>query len=305
MRIVFAGTPEFVLPVLETIKSSEHQLVAIYTAPDKPAGRGLKISFSAVKDFALYHNLPLEQPQRFDEDVCRGLAEYNADIIFVMAYGFLLPASALTIPKLGCVNCHLSLLPRWRGAAPVVRAIEAGDEESGICLIKMTEKLDAGPIILKERIVLADNETSLTLYQKLSDLAISAVDKIFLNADSLLAQAQDQDDSAVTYARKIDKREAQIDWHQSAEVIERKIRAFNPWPVAQTQVGDLRVKVWQAIQCVGDGVPGDILNIDREGIVIACKENALQLKKIQPQNSKKMSAYDFANGHQIKGKRFC
>ncbi len=301
MRIVFAGTPDFVLPTLERLICSPHRVVAVYTAPDRRAGRGLKLRQSAVKECALAHHLPLEQATSFDEAACRTLAAYEADVIVVMAYGLILPAAALRSAKLACVNAHLSLLPRWRGAAPAVRAIEAGDEYSGVCLIKMTEALDAGPIIASQACRLLADDTSDSLLRRLGGMVPDVLRRFMDNPQAMLAAAAAQTAQGVCYASKARKDEAWLDWTQPAATLDCKIRALNPWPVAQTQLNDRVLRIWRASPCAGEGEPGRFIGDGRPAVVVACGDGALELRQVQMQNGKKMSAGEFANGRALAG----
>lgn len=303
MRIVFAGTPEFVLPTLTAIQQSQHSLVAVYTATDKPSGRGLKVHASKVKNFALQHQIALQQVDTFDDAATDALATYQPDLFIVMAYGLMLPRRALETPSVACVNSHLSLLPRWRGAAPVARAIEAGDRQSGICLIRMTEKLDAGPIIAQSALNLAHDETSQTLFDKLTVLSAQVVSD-FLKDPQALCDAQTPQTGDACYAHKLSKAQAWLDWQQPAEVLERKVRALNPWPVAQTQFEGRRLRIWQASCCDALGKPGHIIASQRDGLVVACGEGGLLVQRLQLEGGKPMSASDFANGRAALGKHF-
>lgn len=301
MRIIFAGTSDFVLPTLERLVHSSHQLVAVYTAPDRRAGRGLKLRRGAVKEYALAHKLPVEQVMHFDEVACQMLAAYKADLIVVMAYGLLFSKAALGAANLGCVNLHLSLLPRWRGAAPIVRTIEAGDEYSGVCLIKMTEVLDAGPIIAAQSCRVMADDTASSLAHRLGGIAPDLLED-FINApQAMLAAATAQTAQKACYAPKLSKDEAWIDWTQPAVVIERKIRALNPWPVAQTYFNDRILRIWSATPCAGAGDPGRVIGDGRSVVIVACGDGALELQTLQMQNGKKISAADFANGYVLAG----
>ena len=301
MRIVFAGTPDFVLPTLERIVSSPHQLIAVYTAPDRRAGRGLKLHASAVKEYALKHGLLVKQVERFGGSACKTLASHKADLIIVMAYGLILPEDALRAAKLGCVNLHLSLLPRWRGAAPTVRAIEAGDTHSGVCLIKMTDELDGGPVIASRDYELAADDTSGSLLSELGQIAADLLDDFFKDTQSMLDNAVVQPREGVCYAPKVQKHEAWINWVQPAPVLARKVRAMNPWPVAQTKLNDQTLKIWSANPRAGEGEPGRFIGDGRSEVIVACGEGALELRTVQMQSGRKMSAADFANGHNIAG----
>lgn len=298
LNIIFAGTPDFAASSLQALLDSEHTVVAAYTQPDRQSGRGKKISMSPVKELALQHNIPVEQPTSLKaEDAQQQLASYNADIMVVVAYGLLLPQAVLDIPRLGCINVHGSLLPRWRGAAPIQRAIEAGDAESGITIMQMEAGLDTGPMISKAVTPITADDTGASLHDKLAAqgarLLASTIDDIASDDFS----AVHQDDALATYAHKLSKQEAFIDWNQSAHQIERTVRAFNSWPVAQTTLDDKVIRVWSA-EVVGHAnshTPGTIISADKSGVLVACGENQLLLTELQLPGSRKMSVKDLLN----------
>lgn len=301
MRIVFAGTPEFAAEHLAALlSSSEHEVVAVYTQPDRPAGRGKKLHASAVKQLALKHAIPVEQPSTLkDVDAQAQLAQYHADVMVVVAYGLLLPQAALDIPKYGCINVHGSLLPRWRGAAPIQRAIWAGDSHAGVAIMQMEAGLDTGPVLLSRSIEIAVDETSASLYGKLADLGPQALIECLADLPKYLADAQVQDEHQVTYAKKLSKQEAQLDWHLPAAQLERNVRAFNPWPIAwlTTAAGQV-VKVWRTEVCTGASskAAGTVLRADKQGIVIQTTDAALCITELQPPGKKPMPVNDFLNG---------
>lgn len=298
LKVIFAGTPDFAASSLAAVLASRHQVVAVYTQPDRKSGRGKKVSMSPVKELALEHHIPVEQPLNFKSEASLSqLASYQADLMVVVAYGLLLPQKVLDIPKLGCINVHGSLLPRWRGAAPIQRAIQAGDKETGITIMQMEAGLDTGPMLLTASTPISDQETGASLHDKLADLGaqllIKALDEI---ADNKL-QATPQDDQLATYAHKLNKEEAQINWQHSAQELDRTIRAFNSWPVAYSQLESSTVRIWQAniVHKTTDAAPGTILQADANGILVSCGEDCLLLTKLQLPGSRAMSVKDLLN----------
>lgn len=300
MRIIFAGTPEFAAHHLDALIASEHEVVAVYTQPDRPAGRGKKLQASAVKSLALEHGLAVEQPENFKSAAAlEQLQHYQADLMIVVAYGLLLPQAVLDVPRYGCINVHGSLLPRWRGAAPIQRAIWAGDEVTGVTIMQMDAGLDTGPMLLKHSIAIDPKETSASLYEKLAEFApqalLEAVDK--LSQDGLTAEPQKEQHA--TYAKKLSKAEAQIDWSQSATFIERCIRAFTPWPGTEFYLQAQRFKLIEAAVVSTASEPsakaGDIVAADKDGIQVATGEGILNMTIIQPVGKKPMSVADILN----------
>ena len=294
LRIVFAGTPDFAARHLQALIDSDHDIVGVYSQPDRPAGRGKKLKASEVKSLALEHNIEVFQPQNFKEESARQtLADLNADIMVVVAYGLLLPKAVLETPKLGCINVHGSILPRWRGAAPIQRAIWAGDERTGVTIMQMDEGLDTGDMLRITTCDIDAQETSASLYQKLAELGPTALVEALNDFHNLTPEKQD--DAEANYAKKLSKEEAFLDW-QDAEQLERNIRAFNPWPVCFTKLGSHTVKVYGADVVEGQGQPGEVLSADKHGIVVACASKALRITQLQPPGKKPMSAQDFLNG---------
>lgn len=298
LNVIFAGTPDFAASSLQALLDSKHNVVAVYTQPDRQSGRGKKISMSPVKELALQHDIPVEQPTSLKaEEAQQQLASYNADIMVVVAYGLLLPQAVLDIPRLGCINVHGSLLPRWRGAAPIQRAIEAGDSESGITIMQMEAGLDTGPMISKAVTPITADDTGASLHDKLAaqgaTLLVSTMDNIASDNYS----AESQDDSLATYAHKLSKQEAFIDWNQSAHQIERTVRAFNSWPVAQSKLEDKVIRVWasEVVEAESSQSAGTIISADKSGVLVACGENQLLLTELQLPGSRKMSVKDLLN----------
>ena len=303
MRIIFAGTPDFSVPVLRALLDSRHEVVAVYAQPDRPAGRGRKLKPGPVKQLAEDSGIPVYQPVSLkDADSQQQLAALRPDLMVVVAYGLLLPQAVLDMPNLGCVNLHASILPRWRGAAPIQRAILAGDSETGVCLMQMEAGLDSGPVLAEVRTPIATDETGGSLHDRLSQLA---ADLLAEQLDDLAGghlQPVIQDESQVTYAHKLDKGEASIDWQQDAMAIERRVRAFNPWPVAQAQYEGKSLRIWgaRAIDCTG-GLPGAVVAAGKQGIDVACGEGCLRLLEIQLPVGKRLDAAAFLNARDVAG----
>ncbi|MDF2412457.1 methionyl-tRNA formyltransferase [Aeromonas sp. 1HA1] len=298
LKLIFAGTPDFAARHLAALLSSDHEVVAVYTQPDKPAGRGQKLTASPVKELALTHNLPVYQPASLrNEEAQAELAALGADLMVVVAYGLILPKVVLDTPRLGCINVHGSLLPRWRGAAPIQRAIWAGDAETGVTIMQMDVGLDTGAMIRKVSCPIAADETSTSLYDKLAGLGPQAlVDTLNAMAAGDTA-AEQQDDSLANYAQKLSKEEARIDWSMEAVAIERCIRAFNPWPISWFEVAGQTIKVWQAeVVDSNHGQPaGTLLKANKQGIDIATGKGVLRLLTLQPPGKKAMSVSDLLN----------
>lgn len=299
-KVVFAGTPELAAEHLAALIDDEQtEVLAVYTQPDRPAGRGKKLQASPVKQLALQHHLPIHQPQSLKTpDAQAELAAYQADVMVVVAYGILLPQAVLDVPRYGCINVHGSLLPRWRGAAPIQRALWAGDAETGVAIMQMEAGLDTGPVLLEARLPITAEDTSATLYDKLAKLGPAALLETLHNLEALQPHAKTQDDAAATYAKKLSKEEAQLDWQQPAAALERWVRAFNPWPICWLVAGqgDI-VKVWRADVVPGSNTPpGTVLQADKHGIVIQTADQALRLLELQPAGKKPMPVADFLNG---------
>ena len=297
LRIIFAGTPDFAARHLQKLIESEHQIVGVYSQPDRPAGRGKKLKASEVKELALEHNLPVFQPPSLKtQDALNELNSLNADIMIVVAYGLILPKAILDAPRMGCLNVHGSILPRWRGAAPIQRAIWAGDEQTGVTIMQMDEGLDTGDMLHISRCPISTIETSASLYTKLAELGPSALIETINKLANGEITPEPQNDELANYAKKLSKEEANIDWSMSAVQIERNIRSFNPWPVCFTQMGGQTVKIYQAQVILQSGNPGQILLSDKNGVIVACGEHALCITQLQPQGKKPMAINDFLNG---------
>lgn len=298
LKLIFAGTPDFAARHLAALLSSGHEVVAVYTQPDKPAGRGQKLTASPVKELALAHDLPVYQPASLRNEAAQAeLAALDADLMVVVAYGLILPKAVLDTPRLGCINVHGSLLPRWRGAAPIQRSIWAGDAETGVTIMQMDVGLDTGAMIRKVTCPIASDETSASLYDKLAGLGPQAlVDTLDAMAAGDTA-AEPQDDALANYAEKLSKEEARIDWSMDAVAIERCIRAFNPWPISWFDVAGQTVKVWQAEVVAQDHgqAAGTLLKADKQGIEVATGQSVLRLLTLQPPGKKAMSVSDLLN----------
>lgn len=299
LRIIFAGTPDFAARHLQALLDSEHQVIAVYSQPDRPAGRGQQLQASPVKQLAQAHQIPVYQPKSLKKSKAQAeLASLNADLMVVVAYGLILPEIVLQTPKLGCINVHGSLLPRWRGAAPIQRALWAGDTETGVTIMQMDVGLDTGAMLSKASLAISQTDTSASLYDKLADIGPKALLAALDDLPDLQQQAQAQAETLASYAEKLSKEEAQLDFSKPAVALEREIRAFNPWPVSYLQLGTQQLKVWQArVDATAQpAAPGTIISADKKGIVVATAEGALVLEQLQPPGKKAMAAADFLNG---------
>ncbi|MEH0743328.1 methionyl-tRNA formyltransferase [Vibrio cholerae] len=298
LKIVFAGTPDFAARHLAALLSSEHDVIAVYTQPDRPAGRGKKLTASPVKQIALDHDIAVYQPENFkSEEAKQALADLDADLMVVVAYGLLLPQAVLDTPKLGCINVHGSILPRWRGAAPIQRAIWAGDEETGVTIMQMDIGLDTGDMLSIARLPIESSDTSASMYEKLADLGPSALLDCLTDIAQGSAVATKQDDALANYAKKLSKEEARINWHDDAEHIERCVRAFNPWPMSHFETADNSIKVWQSrvAEHTTDQAAGTIIQADKTGIYVATGKGVLVLSQLQVPGKKAMSVQDILN----------
>lgn len=298
LNIVFAGTPEFGIPCLDALASSPHHLQAIYTQPDRPAGRGRKLQPSAVKSWGVSHELPIYQPLNFKEaHTVEELSALKPDVLVVIAYGLILPKKVLSIPRLGCINVHASLLPRWRGASPIQQAILQGDSQSGVTIMQMDVGMDTGDMLAKISCSISPDETAGSLHDKLAQIA---AEPLLATLEALAkgsAKATPQDNSFATYAGKINKEHAAIDWQKPADVIDRLIRAYNPWPIAYTHAGNDVIRIHQAkiLPTLSNALPGTILAIDKSGLQVATHDNIISIQRLQFPGGKVISIADLIN----------
>jgi methionyl-tRNA formyltransferase len=317
LRIAFAGTPEFAVPALEALAASPHTLVGVLTQPDRPAGRGRGLAASAVKRRALELGLPLAQPSSLKAEAERQpLERWQCELLVVVAYGLLLPAAVLQLPRLGCVNIHASLLPRWRGAAPIQRAILAGDRETGVTLMQMDQGLDTGAMVARRAVAIDDDATAALLQQRLAAAGAALLIESLPALEHGSARAVAQPAEGASYAAKIDKREARIDWRRSAAEISRQVRAFNPKPVAETAWGERRVRLWQAavaeapaVAAVGAAagaaqLPGTVLGFTGDALLVACGQQVLAVTELQLEGRRALPAGEFVRGQPLDAARF-
>lgn len=300
LRLAFAGTPMFAVPSLQALMASKHEVVTVFTQPDRPAGRGRKLTACPVKQCALGYDLPVQQPQHFRQPELQAeLEAMELDALIVVAYGHLIPAAILATPRLGCINVHASLLPRWRGAAPINAAILAGDHETGITIMQMAAGLDTGPMLNQASIPIDAHDTCARLHDKLAELGAQTLVQTLPLLAAGNIQAQPQDDSLATYAHKIEKQHARINWSQSAVEIDRHIRAYNPWPVCFTQLDNQTLRIWQAelSSVVADALPGDIVSADKHGIVVSTGEGCLRITRLQMPNKPAHDCADIMNAY--------
>ena len=300
LRLVFAGTPEFAVPHLRACLAENVEIAAVYTQPDRPAGRGRALAASPVKLAALDAGLVVEQPESLKSAAVQAhLRELSPDLLVVVAYGLILPRAVLAIPRLGCWNVHASLLPRWRGAAPIQRALLAGDAQTGVCLMRMAAGLDTGPVMLRREIDIAADDTGGSLHDKLAALGTQVLGEGLrrtLAGEILPVQAQP--DAGVTYAHKLEKSEARLDWNDSAIALERKVRAFDPWPVAEAELGGEQVRVRVAQALPGGGAnPGTVVAASKQGIDVVCGAGVLRIARLQRAGGRVVTAADYLNAH--------
>ena len=308
MRLAFAGTPAFARVALQALHEAGHDTVLVLTQPDRPAGRGLQLQPSAVKQWALTQGLPIAQPRslrldgKFSPDAAAACAQLQAaapQLMVVAAYGLILPPWVLALPPLGCLNIHGSLLPRWRGAAPIQRAIEAGDAASGITIMQMDAGLDTGDMLIDQALPIHADDTSATLHDRLAALGARLIVQAVAQAEQGALQPRRQPDAGVNYAHKIDKAEAALDWLQPAVALERRIRAFDPFPGCTAVLGGQTVKVWRATVVAQSGEPGAVLRADGDGLVVACGEGALSLTALQLPGGRRIGVRDFLQRHPL------
>ncbi|MEI7239916.1 methionyl-tRNA formyltransferase [Pectobacterium brasiliense] len=298
LRIIFAGTPDFAARHLDALLSSGHEVVGVFTQPDRPAGRGNKLTPSPVKVLAEQHSIPVFQPKSLRPEENQAMVQaLNADVMVVVAYGLILPQPVLSMPRLGCINVHGSLLPLWRGAAPIQRALWAGDSETGVTIMQMDVGLDTGAMLHKISCPILQQDTSATLYDKLAELGPRGLLETLEQLADGSAVAETQNDALATYAEKLSKEEARLNWQLSAEQLERSIRAFNPWPVSYFIVDEQPVKVWKAevIAKAHGSQPGTIIQADKQGIQVATADDILNIQELQPAGKKVMAAQDLLN----------
>jgi methionyl-tRNA formyltransferase len=307
LNILFAGTPEFAATTLAALLKSQHRICAVYTQPDRPAGRGRKLTASAVKQLSLQHNLVVMQPESLKtEEAQQQLKDFNVDVMVVVAYGLILPPAVLQIPRLGCINVHASILPRWRGAAPIQRAILAGDRETGVTIMQMDKGLDTGDMLFRKTTSIRDDDTAQSLHDRLAIIGADALLETLLLLNENKIHPEKQDNALATYAEKLHKSEAQINWQQSASSIHRQVCAFNPWPVAQTDLDGETVRIWQSqvLQLSSDRSPGSVIDECKEGIDVATGDGVLRIIRLQLPGAKPLMVSDFLNAHSLKGKVF-
>ncbi len=302
LKIIFAGTPEFAATTLATLLDSQHEVCAVYTQPDRPAGRGRKLTPSPVKQLALEHDIPVYQPLSLrNEEAQQQLTELDADLMVVVAYGLILPQAVLDTPKHGCLNIHASLLPRWRGAAPIQRAIEAGDAESGVTIMQMDAGLDTGDMLYKVTCPIEAIDTAQSLHDRLATMGSEALLVVLQQILEGALTPEPQEDSQANYAAKMEKAEAEIQWQQDARQISQRVRAFNPWPVCFTQLNDkpFRVLMAHPLTQQSDATPGTVIAQSPDGIDVACGQGVLRLTEVQMAGKRATSAAEFARGHSL------
>ena len=303
MRIVFAGTPEFAVPALRLLLRSNHEIAAVYTQPDRPAGRGRRLQAGPVKVLAESAGIPVRQPLNFkNQDEIAQLRDLKPDLMVVVAYGLILPQAVLAIPKFGCINIHASLLPRWRGAAPIQRALMAGDKSTGITIMHIAQKLDAGDMLHKEECRIEAHETAGELHNKLAELGAKGLSKVLAGIESGELHPEAQEENLVTYAAKLSKEEAELDWTRPAEELDRQIRGLNPWPVAQTLFQGQTLRIWRAepVPAEKDCAPGTIIRAQKN-FNVATGNGWLRLLEVQLPSGKRLPSQAFLNAHQIDG----
>jgi methionyl-tRNA formyltransferase len=300
MNVVFAGTPEFAARSLEALCSSSHRVIGVLSQPDRPAGRGLKPAARPVKRLAAARGIEVDQPENLkDKNVHEELKRRQPDVIVVAAYGLILPQAVLEIPRYGAVNVHASLLPRWRGAAPVQRALLAGDRETGITIMQMDAGLDTGPILLRESVPIMADDTAGSLSDRLAELGGRLVVQTLYELEAGQLSPIPQGTEGVTYARKLDRRESSVDWRESALAVCRRVRALNPSPGATARLRNVDVKIWQCTNTPAQGAPGEVLRAGASGLLVACGEGALSVTELQRSGGKRLTVADFLRGFQI------
>jgi methionyl-tRNA formyltransferase len=300
VRIIFAGTPDFAVPSLRALLESKHEVCAVYTQPDRPAGRGRKLHPSPVKELAINAGIPVFQPPNLKQEAdLQQFRELKPALMVVVAYGMILPQAVLDIPTFGCINVHGSLLPRWRGAAPIQRALMAGDEKTGVTIMRIIHKLDAGDMLHKEECAINDSDTAGDLYDKLAALGATGLEKVLTQLESGTVHAEKQDESLVTYAEKLSKSEAELDWSIPASQLARKVKGLNPWPVAQTHYQGEVLRIWQAeaIASNSKATPSTVITTNKT-LDVATGDGLLRLHEVQLPGGKRLPIQAFLNSHQ-------
>lgn len=303
MKVIFAGTPEIATIPLQALLNSRHEVIAVYTQPDRPAGRGKKLMPSPVKILALQNNIIVEQPENFKTEAsCEKLKAYQADIMVVMAYGLILPTSILTAPKQGCINIHVSLLPRWRGAAPVQHAILAGDKETGVTIMQMDKGLDTGAILHQAACLIGEKDTSENVYAKLAKIASPLLLKTLEDIEKNNLQSIAQNNELATYAHKIEKQDAKIDWRETSEIIDRKVRAYYPAPIAFFEWKNELVRIWQGhpIKNNNDQLPGNVVEFNKQGLFIKTNDGVYCITRLQFPGKNPLGGHEIFNAYKEK-----
>jgi methionyl-tRNA formyltransferase len=307
LKIIYAGTPEFAVPALESLLQTGHQVLAVYTQPDRPAGRGRKLQPSPVKSCAIRHGVAVFQPESFTTATeLERLASFQADLMIVAAYGLILPVQVLSTPRLGCINIHASLLPRWRGAAPIQRAILADDSETGITIMQMDEGLDTGDMLATARVPITPNSTAADLHRQLKIIGAELLVKTLDDLEKARLEIRHQDDALATYAGKLTKQEARVDWTQDAETIQRQVRAYLPWPVSFTQLQGDNLRIWAASvdETHQSGAPGEIVAHNQFGLFVSCRNSVLKVTELQFAGKTRCNAAAAANARNLTGLQF-
>lgn len=298
-RVIFAGTPEFALPSLKHLVEHDFEIVSVLTQPDRPKGRGRKLSAPPVKQYAEIHNIEIIQPDRITGDLIEGLGRLEPEVIVVVAFGLILPPELLELPKFGCINVHASLLPRWRGAAPIARAIEAGDRNTGVTIMQMDAGLDTGPMLSQIKCPIHASDTATTLHDSLAKMGAAELIRVLKILPQYLEKATRQIESEATYAAKLRATEAAIDWQKPASQLVRKIHALNPWPIARAVYQGMNLRIWRAEEfstSTTTFVPGEVIDSGRQGVVVGTGQGAVRILCVQREGKRKMSAADFLSG---------
>ena len=306
MNVIFAGTPKFAAYCLEALLQSRHRVKGVLTQPDRPAGRGLPPAPSPVKKSAVARGIPIVQPASLkDTRVQEELKRFHADAIIVVAFGLILPQPVLELPRYGALNIHASLLPRWRGAAPIQRALLAGDRETGVSIMQMDSGLDTGPVLFQEKIPVLEGDTAGTLHDRLAELGARLIVRVLDALEAGGLRARPQLAEGVTYAAKLDKQESHVDWRESAPAVNRRVRAFDPSPGTSARVRGVQVKIWRCSIVAARGVPGEVLSANPGGLVVACGEGAVRVTELQRAGGKRLAAAEFLRGFPLSvGERF-